>query len=310
MSGARQPMDDRTAPPTAAVDRDAGHSQSVLVVTGMSGAGRTTAGNALEDVGWYVVDNLPPQMLVPLIDVAEKAGDSLPRVAVVVDVRGGARFSEIDELVGQLRSRTSLRVLFLDAGDDALVRRFEQVRRPHPLQEGGTLLDGISAERLRTAQIRSMADVVVDTSALNVHQLASTITDLFGEPDEPDVRVTLASFGHKYGVPTDADIVADARFLPNPYWVPELRPGTGLDHDVSEYVFAQEGAVQFVDRFASMLQPVLAGYARENKRHATIAVGCTGGRHRSVAIIEELSRRLGSLPGVGVTVKHRDLGRE
>jgi RNase adapter protein RapZ len=303
-------MSDRPAPPAAPTTADESSGQSVLVVTGMSGAGRTTAGNALEDVGWYVVDNLPPQMLIPLIDVAEHAGDSLPKVAVIVDVRGGARFSEIDELVRGLRSRTPIRVLFLDASDSALVRRFEQVRRPHPLQGGGTLLDGITAERTRTSQMRAMADVVVDTSELNVHQLASTITELFGEADEPAVRVTLASFGHKYGVPTDADIVADARFLPNPYWIPELRPGSGLDSDVSEYVFAQEGAMEFVDRFAAMLEPVLAGYSRENKRHATIAVGCTGGRHRSVAIIEELARRLGSLPGVGVTVKHRDLGRE
>jgi len=284
--------------------------QSVLVVTGMSGAGRTTAGNALEDLGWYVVDNLPPQMLLPLIDVAEHAGESLPRIAVIVDVRGGARFSELDELVRQLRKRTQIRVLFLDASDSALVRRFESVRRPHPLQAGGTLLDGITAERTRTAQIRSMADIVVDTSELNIHQLATAIRDLFRHGDEPGVRLTLTSFGHKYGVPTDADIVADARFLPNPYWIPELRPGTGLDEDVSEYVFAQDGAEEFVDRFAAMLEPVIAGYARENKRHATIAVGCTGGRHRSVALIEELARRLGALPGVGATVRHRDLGRE
>ncbi|MFD1713557.1 RNase adapter RapZ [Amnibacterium flavum] len=297
-----------SGPPAAGEPASA--AQTVLVVTGMSGAGRTTAGNALEDVGWYVVDNLPPQMLLPLIDVAEHAGDSLPRIAVIVDVRGGARFSEVDELVRELRSRTQMRVLFLDASDTALVRRFEQVRRPHPLQAGGTLLDGITAERDRTAQIRATADVVVDTSELNVHQLASTITELFGEADTPGVRVTLTSFGHKYGVPTDADIVADARFLPNPFWVPELRPGTGLDSNVSDYVFAQEGAGEFVDRFAAMLEPVLAGYSRENKRHATIAVGCTGGRHRSVALVEELAKRLGSLPGVGVTVRHRDLGRE
>ncbi|MET0589747.1 MAG: RNase adapter RapZ [Naasia sp.] len=284
--------------------------QQVLLVTGMSGAGRTTAGNALEDVGWYVVDNLPPQMLLPLVDVAEHAGDSLPRIAVVVDVRGGARFSEVDQMVRDLRSRTQTRVLFLDASDAALVRRFEQVRRPHPLQAGGTLLDGITAERARTSQLRASADVVVDTSELNIHQLATSITDLFGEPDAPGVNVTLTSFGHKYGVPTDADIVADARFLPNPYWVPELRPGSGLDPEVSEYVFAQEGAAEFVDRFSSLLEPVLAGYGRENKRHATIAIGCTGGRHRSVALIEEIARRLNASPGVGVTVRHRDLGRE
>ncbi|THG33094.1 RNase adapter RapZ [Naasia lichenicola] len=284
--------------------------QAVLVVTGMSGAGRSTVGNALEDLGWYVVDNLPPQMLVPLIDVAEHAGEALPRIAVVVDVRGGALFSELRESVHKLKAGTQIKVLFLDATDAALVRRFEQVRRPHPLQGGGGILDGITAERTRTAEIREQADFVIDTSELNIHQLTNQITDLFSEADTPGVRVTLTSFGYKYGLPTDADIVADARFLPNPYWVPELRPGTGLDSDVSGYVLAQEGARPFIDAYAGALEPVLAGYRRENKRHATIAIGCTGGRHRSVAMVEELARQLREQPGVSVSVKHRDLGRE
>ena len=287
-----------------------GGSQSVLIVTGMSGAGRSTVGNALEDLGWYVVDNLPPQMLVPLLDVAEHAGESLPRIAVVVDVRGGAMFTELRKVPQQLRTGTQVRVLFLEATDSALVRRFEQVRRPHPLQGDGTILDGISAERERTAAIREQADIVLDTSELNIHQLATMVTELFSEADTPGVRVTLTSFGYKYGLPTDADMVADARFLPNPYWVPELRPGTGLDPGVSSFVLSQEGAETFIDRYADALFPVLAGYRRENKRHATIAVGCTGGRHRSVAIVEELARRLREQPGVSVSVKHRDLGRE
>ncbi len=284
--------------------------QSVLIVTGMSGAGRTTVGNALEDLGWYVVDNLPPQMLVPLLDVAEHAGESLPKIAVVVDVRGGAMFSELRDLVQQLKAGTQVRVLFLEANDAVLVRRFEQVRRPHPLQGDGTLLDGISEERVRTAPVREQADIVVDTSEFNIHQLSTAITELFSEADAPGVRVTLMSFGYKYGLPADADIVADARFLPNPHWVPELRPGTGLDREVSSYVLGQEGAEEFVDGYSAALSPVLAGYRRENKRHAMIAVGCTGGRHRSVAIVEELARRHRSQPGVSVSVKHRDLGRE
>ena len=284
--------------------------QSVLIVTGMSGAGRSTVGNALEDLGWYVVDNLPPQMLVPLLDVAEHAGESLPRIAVVVDVRGGALFSELRDLVQQLKSSTQVKVLFLEANDAVLVRRFEQVRRPHPLQGVGTLLDGISEERSRTASVREQADIVVDTSEFNIHQLANVVTELFSEADEPGVRVTLTSFGYKYGLPADADIVADARFLPNPYWVPDLRPGTGLDPDVSTYVLSPEGAREFVDGYSAALIPVLSGYRRENKRHATIAVGCTGGRHRSVAMVEELAKRLRSQPGVSVSVKHRDLGRE
>jgi UPF0042 nucleotide-binding protein len=284
--------------------------QSVLIVTGMSGAGRSTVGNALEDLGWYVVDNLPPQMLMPLLDVAEHAGQSLPRIAVVVDVRGGALFSELRDLVQQLKTGNQVRVLFLEANDAALVRRFEQVRRPHPLQGDGTILDGISEERSRTAGIREQADIVVDTSEFNIHQLSNVITELFSEADQPGVRITLTSFGYKYGLPADADIVADARFLPNPYWVPELRPGTGLDAEVSDYVLGQEGAAEFIDGYAAALSPVLTGYRRENKRHAMIAIGCTGGRHRSVAMVEELARRLRTQPGVSVSVKHRDLGRE
>ncbi|WP_210505646.1 RNase adapter RapZ [Naasia sp. SYSU D00057] len=295
---------------TTASSESARGRQSVLIVTGMSGAGRSTVGNALEDLGWYVVDNLPPQMLVPLLDVAEHAGESLPRIAVVVDVRGGALFSELRDLVQQLKAGTQVKVLFLEANDAVLVRRFEQVRRPHPLQGDGTILDGITEERDRTAAVREQADIVVDTSELNIHQLATVIRELFSEADEPGVRVTLTSFGYKYGLPADADIVADARFLPNPYWVPELRAGSGLDGDVSGYVLSQEGAEAFIDGYSAALFPVLAGYRRENKRHATIAVGCTGGRHRSVAIVEELAKRLRSQPGVSVSVKHRDLGRE
>jgi len=302
------PVEGQSAPAPAA-DAPRG-GQSVLVVTGMSGAGRSTVGNALEDLGWYVVDNLPPQMLVPLIDLAERAGESLPRIAVVVDVRGGALFSELRESVHRLKAGTQIKVLFLEATDAALVRRFEQVRRPHPLQGSGTILDGITAERTRTAEIREQADIVIDTSELNIHQLSTQITDLFSAADAPGVRVNLTSFGYKYGLPTDADIIADARFLPNPYWVPELRPGTGLDGDVSAYVLAQEGARQFIDSYSVALEPVLAGYRRENKRHATIAIGCTGGRHRSVAMVEELARQLRAQSGVSVSVKHRDLGRE
>lgn len=297
-------------PAAAAPDEASRPRQSVLIVTGMSGAGRSTVGNALEDLGWYVVDNLPPQMLVPLLDVAEHAGESLPRIAVVVDVRGGALFSDLRNLVQQLKGGTSLKVLFLEANDGVLVRRFEQVRRPHPLQGDGTILDGITEERTRTASVREQADIVVDTSEFNIHQLANVITELFSEGDAPGVRVTLTSFGYKYGLPADADIVADARFLPNPYWIPELRPGTGLDSEVSSYVLGQEGAAEFIDGFTAALVPVLSGYRRENKSHATIAVGCTGGRHRSVAIVEELAKRLRSQPGVSVSVKHRDLGRE
>lgn len=284
--------------------------QDVLIVTGMSGAGRSTAANALEDLGWYVVDNLPPQMLRPLVDLAQRAGDTLPKIAAVVDVRGRDFFADLGEIVRELRAGVDLRVVFLEATDAALVRRFEQVRRPHPLQGRGTLLDGISAERARLAQLRESADIVIDTSDLNIHQLATTITERFAEAGRAGLQITVMSFGFKYGLPTDADMVADARFLPNPYWIPELRPHTGLDEEVREYVLAQQGAEEFIDSYSRALRPVLDGYQRENKRHATIAIGCTGGKHRSVAVAGRVAARLAELPGVAVNVAHRDLGRE
>jgi UPF0042 nucleotide-binding protein len=200
--------------------------------------------------------------------------------------------------------------MFLDATDAALVRRFESVRRPHPLQGNGTLLDGISDERARLAELREASDIVVDTSDLNIHQLATLVTDTFAEAGRAGLRVTLQSFGFKYGLPTDSDLVADARFLPNPFWIPELRHLSGEDAAVSEYVLDQPGARDFIDSYAKALEPVLAGYQRENKRHATIAIGCTGGKHRSVAIARELGERIAAMPGVVVSVKHRDLGRE
>ncbi|WP_142139854.1 RNase adapter RapZ [Acidovorax sp. SLBN-42] len=284
--------------------------QEVLIVTGMSGAGRSTVGNALEDLGWYVVDNLPPQMLRPLVELVERAGASLPRIAAVVDVRGRDFFSELQDIIQALRTGINVRVVFLDATDAVLVRRFESVRRPHPLQGDGTILDGIEAERARLAELRESSDIVVDTSDLNIHQLATLITETFAEEGRAGVQVTLLSFGFKYGLPTDADNVADARFLPNPFWIPELRHLSGEDAAVSEYVLSQPGAREFIDAYAAALEPVLAGYQRENKRHATIAIGCTGGKHRSVAIVHELAERLERMPGVAVNVKHRDRGRE
>jgi UPF0042 nucleotide-binding protein len=286
------------------------HSQEMLIVTGMSGAGRSTVGNALEDLGWYVVDNLPPQMLRPLVELAQHAGNSLPRIAAVVDVRGGKLFTDVQEAIESLRNNAMVRVLFLEATDDVLVRRFEQVRRPHPLQADGTLLDGIAEERSRMAEIRASSDLVIDTSGLNIHQLATTISEKFSAEDDAGLRITVMSFGFKYGLPTDADMVADARFLPNPFWIPELKSLTGLDPAVRDFVLGQPGATEFVRDYALSLAPVFAGYQRENKRHATIAIGCTGGKHRSVAIAEELAALVRDLPGVAVSIKHRDLGRE
>jgi UPF0042 nucleotide-binding protein len=296
----------------ATVSAAAPSARSVLVVTGMAGAGRSTVSNALEDLGWYVVDNLPPQMLRPLLDLAGHSDERLSRVAVVVDVRGGQLLTELKDAAEATGDGDGpqLRLLFLEANDAALVRRFEAVRRPHPLQGGGTILDGITAERAMTADVREQSDIIIDTSELNIHQLATTINELFADAETPGVRVTITSFGFKYGVPTDADMVADARFLPNPFWVPELRSRTGKDEDVRDYVLGQPGALEFVERYADALRPVLAGYQRENKSHATIAIGCTGGKHRSVAIVERMADLIAAQPGVVVSVKHRDLGRE
>ncbi|PPK96117.1 UPF0042 nucleotide-binding protein [Kineococcus xinjiangensis] len=298
-------MHEATEPETPAHVRP-----ELLIITGMSGAGRSTAAKALEDLGWYVVDNLPPQMLEPLAELAARAGLSVPRIAVVVDVRGRSFFLELQGALAMLDTRhVSPRIVFLDSSDDVLVRRFESVRRPHPLQGDGRIVDGIAHERELTSDLRARADVVFDTSALNVHQLGAKVAALF-EGDRPEeLRVTVMSFGFKYGTPSDAEHVADVRFLPNPHWVPELRPLTGRDAPVSEYVLDQEGALPFLQRYAEALQPVLQGYRRENKRFATVALGCTGGKHRSVALAEELGARL-SGAGVPVRVLHRDLGRE
>jgi RNase adapter protein RapZ len=283
----------------------------LLVVTGMSGAGRTTAAHALEDHGWYVVDNLPPQMLGTLAELVSRMPDSLTRLAVVVDVRSKNLHRDIREALNGLRaSAINFRVLFLDAADNVLVRRFEQGRRPHPLQGDGRISDGITAERELLAGLKDAADLVVDTTDMNVHTLATNITELFSDSGPIVLRLNVMSFGFKYGLPVDANFVVDARFIPNPHWVPALRPHTGLEKQVSDYVLVESGAEEFIKRFVYALEPVLEGYRQENKHYATIAVGCTGGKHRSVAVAEELAKRLAQLPRVKVAVQHRDLGRE
>lgn len=285
-------------------------SAHIIVVTGMSGAGRSTAGNALEDAGWRVIDNLPSQLLPSLVELAHSDGGSMNRLAVVIDVRGGDSVEELAPLIGTLRDTADVRVLFLDATDEELIKRFESVRRPHPLQGKGTLIDGIRAERARLETLRGIADVVVDTTGMNIHQTTTLVYDSFRSDDSADVNVVVESFGFKHGLPADADIVGDVRFLPNPFWTEHLRHENGLHPDVSAFVLGQTDVEQYLDGLVLMLGATLRGYVRENKRHATIAIGCTGGKHRSVAMVEELARRLESLPGVAVTRKHRDIGRE
>lgn len=283
-----------------------------VVVTGMSGAGRTTVANVMEDQGWYVIDNLPPQLLVELSRLgrlARRAGRKV-RVAAVVDVRAQLFSHQWQAALDQLRDeKWRPRLVFLDATDESLVRRFESVRRPHPLQEGGRLLDGIRRERSELADLRSNADLVIDTSGLNVHQLSRKVLPLFtgGRPEV--LRMVVMSFGFKYGLPLDADFVFDLRFLPNPFWVPELKPLTGQDPPVAEYVLGVPRAGEFLDRSVDLLATVCAGYEAEGRRYATIAVGCTGGKHRSVAVAEALAKRVRT-PKVATFVVHRDLGQE
>jgi UPF0042 nucleotide-binding protein len=282
----------------------------VLIITGMSGAGRSRAAGVLEDLDWFVVDNLPPLMIVPLVDLMTRAGSSVERLAVVVDVRGREYFSELSQALDHLQAAgVSYRILFLDASDEVLVRRFESVRRPHPLQGAGRILDGIGIERRVLASIAERADFVVDTSDLSVHDLAKEVRDAVagGAPDA--LRVNVLAFGFKYGIPLDADHVVDVRFLANPYWITELRHLTGRDEAVRQYVLDRPGALEFVDRYVAALEPVLAGYLAEEKRYVTLAVGCTGGKHRSVAIAGEIAERLRAA-GQQVTLTARDLGKE
>ncbi len=282
----------------------------LTIVTGLSGAGRSTAAKCLEDLGWFVVDNLPPALLATMTDLAGRSEGGVGRVAVVVDVRGGDFFADLRAVLESLDRRSVLpRLLFLEASDEALVRRFESSRRPHPLAIGGRLVDGIATERQLLADLRGDADLVVDTSTLNVHELRQVIEQTFGSQDAAPLVATVVSFGFKYGLPVDADHLVDCRFLPNPHWVEELRPQTGREAAVRDYVLAQPGAVAFADDYAGLLVSLAAGYAREGKHYLTLAVGCTGGKHRSVVMSQEIADRL-EAAGVPARVVHRDLGRE
>ncbi|WP_425472966.1 RNase adapter RapZ [Vallicoccus soli] len=277
----------------------------------MSGAGRTTAADALEDLGWYVVDNLPAALLPRLAHLGASTGGAVERIAAVVDVRSLSFTSDLRGSLDELRAELGVQpsVIFLEAADDVLVRRFESSRRPHPLQGNGRILDGITEERRLLAPVRELADLLIDTSALNVHQLATKVVENVDGGATAPLRATVMTFGYKYGLPVDADLVVDCRFLPNPHWVPDLRPLTGQDEPVSSYVLDQPGASEFLDRYTDVLRIVADGYRREGKRYVLLAVGCTGGKHRSVAMAEELSARL-LAGGVDVTLVHRDLGRE
>lgn len=287
--------------------------REIVVITGMSGAGRSTVAHAMEDHGWYVIDNLPPSLLIPLFDLTQSSDDS---IAVVIDVRGRQFFDDLNQTLAELVERgISRKIIFVDAADEVLVRRFESSRRPHPLQGSDRIVDGIEKERERLRELRSGADLVVDSSQLNVHQLEKKIAELFSVDPSASLKVNVLSFGYKFGLPVDADLVMDCRFIPNPHWNPELRAMNGLDKQVSEAVLNAESVGEFLEKYLSLFNSLGQGYLREGKKYITLAIGCTGGKHRSVAVAEELARRINGSAidaehSVSAHAIHRDLGRE
>ncbi|WP_374114163.1 RNase adapter RapZ [Bifidobacterium sp. ESL0763] len=296
------PRDPREARPKP------GNEFEVLLITGMSGAGRSHAADCVEDMGWYVVDNLPPKLLIPLVDMMTSSGSKVHRLAAVIDVRSRTYFDDLSAVLSHLDDLgVRTRILFLDANDRELVLRYESVRRPHPLQHGNRIIDGIREERELLANLKARADTVIDTSSLSIHQLSTKLYEAMLGAGPSTVSVHIFSFGFKYGLPLDADFIADVRFLPNPYWVPQLRELNGTDQAVSDYVLGSDGAQEFLDAYERVIRIALRGYAQEDKHYVTIAVGCTGGQHRSVAISEALARRLRA-HGLSVTVAARELG--
>ena len=303
----RAPADDDGAGPET--PRSGPIGIEVAIVSGLSGAGRSTAAKCLEDLGWFVVDNLPPELIATMVDLGARARGGLTKIAVVLDVRSRAFTEDLASVIKDLDTRGYRpRVLFLEATDASLIRRFEANRREHPLQRGGRLADGIQTERALLGALRDEADLIIDTTDLSVHQLRDQVEHGFAVGPRT-ASLTLLSFGYKYGLPLDADLVIDMRFLPNPFWIPELRELTGRDQPVSAYVLSQEGAGEFLERYVELFHLISGGYQREGKRYLTLAVGCTGGKHRSVAVAEELRARLVG-EHLQVRVVHRDLGRE
>jgi UPF0042 nucleotide-binding protein len=299
------------APTTGAVSEVESHRPRILIITGLSGAGRSTASNVVEDLGWFVIDNLPPTLIERVTELAFAPGSSVSKLAVVADVRGREFFAALVDTIRELRrSEADVRVLFLDADEEALVRRFEETRRRHPAAVDAGVVAGIRAERAQLADLRGSADMIVDTSDLNVHELRDRVLDLVDDPSSARLRIDVVSFGFKRGSPREADLLFDVRFLPNPHWVEELRGHTGRDAEVRDYVFGQPATRPFVEAVERLFDVVVPGYTTEGKRYLTIAIGCTGGKHRSVALAEELGTYLRDTFALPVEVQHRDLGAE
>ncbi|MDR0951011.1 MAG: RNase adapter RapZ [Candidatus Ancillula sp.] len=286
----------------------------LLIITGLSGAGRSHVASVLEDEDWFVIDNLPPKMILPITDIAFGAGSSINKIAVVIDVRSRKYFADLDSILDELREKKiCYRIIFLDASNEELIRRYEQVRRPHPLQNSGDgenrIVDGIEKERVILKALKKEADIVIDTSKLSIHDLSRKIKSALNSASKQQLKITVMSFGFKRGIPLDAEMMVDMRFLPNPFWIPELKELSGKDQAVSDYVFSSDLATSFIDSFYKTCITTFDGFLHENKSYLTIAFGCTGGKHRSVAMAEEFSRRLQS-DGFFATCQHRDLGKE
>ena len=301
----------RAAWPARSVGARAAQARFV-VLTGLSGAGKSQAIRAMEDLGYFCVDNLPTMLIPTMADLASRAGSDLAKVAIVVDVREGSFLSEFPKVFRKIRRARGLKplLIFLEARDAALVRRFSETRRPHPLAHDRPVLEGIHEERRRLKPIRAMADEIVDTSSLTVHDLRDVFMAVSrGARRARRLQVTLVSFGYKYGIPVESDLVFDMRFLPNPHFVPKLRALTGRDRPVVAFMTQHPATGETVARVASLLQFLIPQYADEGKSYLTIGLGCTGGRHRSVYIAEELRRALGSIADVRLHVRHRDVAR-
>jgi UPF0042 nucleotide-binding protein len=305
------PAVDTTTTGSDHADAGARPEPEVVFITGMSGAGRTQVAKVLEDVDFFVIDNLPPSLLDKVVELAFGPGSSVERLALVADVRGREFFARLVDAIQELREAgTNVRVVFLEADEDTLVQRFEESRRRHPAADGGGMLAGIRAERELLVELRGIADLIIDTTELNVHELRDRVVESLGSPGAATLRIKVVSFGFKHGVPRDADLVMDVRFLPNPHWVDELRPFSGRDEPVRDYVLGQPATRPFLEAFQGLLDVVIPGYVEEGKRYLTIAIGCTGGKHRSVAISDSIGDYIGRTTDVPVTVDHRDLGQE
>ena len=285
------------------------HTSEFIVITGLSGAGRSLAADHLEDLGWFVIDNLPPQLIPKVAELASAPGSEFSRVVLVVGT--GPGFEDVLPVLRQIRAGdTPVRIQFLEASTSVLVQRYESTRRRHPLSDEQTIVDAVERERVLLDPVKAEADVVVDTSDLNVHQLRERIFALFGDDADrvAQLRTSVTSFGYKHGLPLDVDIVFDCRFLPNPHWIPELRPLSGLDPEVRDFVLEQPGATDFLDRLDSVFEVVVPRFVHEGKSYLTVALGCTGGRHRSVVLAEALAERIAD-HGLNATVTHRDIDR-